>query len=76
MRSGSYQVLIAGNWVILTLGQFILTMKRRSPTLEGFRILFRRPSLVMAEISWRWTFGLALIASLLSQSANTCPLCR
>jgi hypothetical protein len=40
-------------------------MKRRSPTLEGFRILFRRPSLVMAEISWRWTFGLALIASLL-----------
>jgi hypothetical protein len=39
-------------------------MKRRSPTLEGFRILFRLPSLGLAEISWRWTIGLTLIASL------------
>jgi hypothetical protein len=39
-------------------------MKRPSPTLEGFRILFRVPSLGLAEISWRWTFGLALTASL------------
>jgi hypothetical protein len=38
---------------------------KRSPTLEGFRILFRVPPLVMAEISWRWTFGLTLIAALL-----------
>jgi hypothetical protein len=32
-------------------------MKRRSPTLEGFRAMFRRPSLGMAEIAWRWSFG-------------------
>jgi hypothetical protein len=28
-----------------------------SPTLEGFRIAFRRPSLTFAEIAWRWTVG-------------------
>ena len=37
-------------------------MKRRSPTLEGFRILFRVPSLGCAEIAWRWSFGLAVTA--------------
>jgi hypothetical protein len=30
-----------------------------SPTLEGFRVMFRRPSLGLAEISWRWSIGLA-----------------
>jgi len=30
-----------------------------SPTTEGFRIMFRRPSLSLAEISWRWSFGAA-----------------
>jgi hypothetical protein len=39
-------------------------MKRRSPTLEGFRILFRLPSLGLAEIAWRWSFGLAVVALL------------
>lgn len=39
-------------------------MKRRSPTLEGFRILFRQPSLVLAEIAWRWSFGLAVVVLL------------
>ena len=39
-------------------------MKRRSPTLEGFRILFRMPSLALAEIAWRWSFGLAVVALL------------
>jgi hypothetical protein len=34
-------------------------MKRRSPTLEGFRAIFRRPSLGLAEIAWRWSFGAA-----------------
>jgi hypothetical protein len=34
-------------------------MKPRSPTLEGFRSLFRRPSLGFAEIAWRWSFGAA-----------------
>jgi hypothetical protein len=32
-------------------------MPRISPTLEGFRIAFRRPSLTLAEIAWRWTVG-------------------
>jgi len=38
-------------------------MKRRSPTLEGFRTIFRRPSFGLAEIAWRWSFSAA--ASLL-----------
>jgi hypothetical protein len=32
-------------------------MTRVSPTAEGFRAAFRRPSLTLAEISWRWTAG-------------------
>jgi hypothetical protein len=32
-------------------------MPRVSPTLEGFRTAFRRPSLAFAEIAWRWTVG-------------------
>jgi hypothetical protein len=32
-------------------------MSRVSPTLEGFRASFRRPSLTLAEIAWRWTVG-------------------
>ena len=28
-----------------------------SPTAEGFRAAFRRPSLTLAEVSWRWTVG-------------------
>jgi hypothetical protein len=28
-----------------------------SPTLEGFRAAFRRPSLTFAEMAWRWTVG-------------------
>jgi hypothetical protein len=32
-------------------------MARVSPTLEGFRVAFRRPSLAFAEIAWRWTVG-------------------
>jgi hypothetical protein len=30
-----------------------------SPTLEGFRAVFRRPALPLAEIIWRWSFGAA-----------------
>lgn len=40
-------------------------MARRSPTLEGFRLLFRMPSLGLAEIAWRWAVGAALIAAIL-----------
>jgi hypothetical protein len=32
-------------------------MPRVSPTIEGFRAAFRRPSLTFAEIAWRWTVG-------------------
>jgi hypothetical protein len=39
-------------------------MKPRSPTLEGFQVMFRLPSLGLAEIAWRWSFGLALSALL------------
>jgi hypothetical protein len=43
-------------------------MPRVSPTLEGFRAAFRRPSLTFAEIAWRWTVG-ALAWALLLFSA-------
>jgi len=32
-----------------------------SPTAEGFRAAFRRPSLTFAEISWRWVTGATAI---------------
>jgi hypothetical protein len=34
-------------------------MQPRSPTLEGFRTILRRPSFGLAEIAWRWSFGAA-----------------
>jgi hypothetical protein len=39
-------------------------MQRRSPTLEGLQIMFRWPALGLAEIAWRWSFSLAVAASL------------
>jgi hypothetical protein len=39
-------------------------MANRSPTLEGFRTMFRRPSLGLAEVAWRWSFGAATAALL------------
>ena len=33
-----------------------------SPTVEGFRAAFRRPSITFAEISWRWAIGAAATA--------------
>jgi hypothetical protein len=33
-----------------------------SPTLEGFRAALRRPSLTLAEITWRWAVGASAIA--------------
>lgn len=32
-------------------------MSRISPTMEGFRAVFRRPLLTLAEITWRWAVG-------------------
>lgn len=40
-------------------------MARISPTLEGFRAAFRRPSLTFGEILWRWSFGATAAALLL-----------
>ena len=40
------------------------SMKRRSPTLEGFKLIFRRPALGIGEISWRWSFGAGATALL------------
>ena len=36
-----------------------------SPTVEGFRAAFRRPSLALAEVPWRWTAGATACALLL-----------
>jgi hypothetical protein len=40
-------------------------MSRVSPTLEGFRATWRRPSLALAEIAWRWSMGATTCALLL-----------
>jgi hypothetical protein len=48
-----------------------------SPTVEGFRAAFRRPSLTLAEIAWRWTVGLSAIALFcfgLFEYLNTLPV--
>jgi hypothetical protein len=52
-------------------------MSRISPTLEGFRAVFRRPSLTLAEISWRWTVGgasTALFSFLFLEYLDTLPV--
>jgi hypothetical protein len=52
-------------------------MPRISPTLEGFRAAFRRPSLTLAEISWRWTAGgaaTALLSFLFLEYLDTLPV--
>jgi hypothetical protein len=52
-------------------------MPRVSPTLEGFRATFRRPSLIFAEIAWRWTVGAAawaLVFFWLIEFLNTLPV--
>ena len=54
-------------------------MKSRSPTLEGFRVMLRRPSFGLAEIAWRWSFGVAcwlLLAFSFFEYLNTLPVTR
>jgi hypothetical protein len=54
-------------------------MSRISPTLEGFRVAFRQPSLTFAEIAWRWTIGAtasALLAFALFEYLDTLPVTR
>jgi hypothetical protein len=36
------------------------SMKSPSPTTEGFRLIFRRPAIPLAEIAWRWSFFAAM----------------
>jgi|SRR5271168_1188988 len=54
-------------------------MPRVSPTLEGFRASFRRPSLAFAEIAWRWTVGAvgwALVFFWLIEFLGTLPVTK
>jgi hypothetical protein len=55
----------------------ILSTMAISPTTEGFRAAFRRPSLTLAEILWRWTAGAtaaALVAFGLVEYFDTLPV--
>jgi len=50
-----------------------------SPTAEGFRLIFRRPAIPLAEVAWRWSFAVSfwvLAAALLVQYAKTLPVDR
>lgn len=52
-------------------------MSSVSPTAEGFRLIFRRPLIPLAEIAWRWSFGLAtcaLVILFLIEYANSLPV--
>jgi hypothetical protein len=54
-------------------------MHRRSPTLEGFRAMVLHPSLGLAEIAWRWSFGggmVVLCATAFLEYLNTLPVSR
>jgi hypothetical protein len=54
-------------------------MRSPSPTAEGFRLIFRRPAIPLAEIAWRWSFAVALwflSASFLLEYANSLPANR
>ncbi len=49
-------------------------MSSSSPTAEGFRLIFRRPVIPLAEIAWRWACAAALwflSASFLVQYADS-----
>src|SRR3954469_462922 len=54
-------------------------MRSPSPTAEGFRLIFRRPAIPLAEMAWRWSFAAAfwfLSASFLFQYADSLPANR
>lgn len=42
----------------------LAAMPSSTPVRDGFRAVFRQPSVILAEISWRWCFGAALWALL------------
>jgi hypothetical protein len=52
-------------------------MRFISPTAEGFKLVFRRPAIALAEIAWRWSFGVAagfLGAMYLFEYADSLPV--
>lgn len=54
-------------------------MRSFSPTAEGFRLIFRRPSIPLAEIAWRWSFAAAawfLGVMFLFEYADSLPVTR
>lgn len=54
-------------------------MARPSPSLQGFRVIFSRPSFGLAEIAWRWTFAAAagfLLGFAFFEYLNTLPVSR
>ncbi|MGA8271505.1 MAG: hypothetical protein WB919_08080 [Candidatus Sulfotelmatobacter sp.] len=54
-------------------------MSLPSPTLEGFRAAFRRPSLTFAEIAWRWAVGAtaaALVGFYFVEYLDTLPVSK
>src|SRR5437763_4941592 len=54
-------------------------MRSPSPTAEGFRLIFRRPAIPLAEIAWRWSFAIMvwfLSASFLVEYSDSLPANR
>lgn len=52
-------------------------MSQLFPVRQGFRVAFREPAVVLAEIAWRWTFGtvaLALVAASVLAFLDTIPV--
>ncbi|HZQ17726.1 MAG TPA: hypothetical protein VFA90_03310 [Terriglobales bacterium] len=52
-------------------------MRTFSPTVNGFRLIFRRPFVPIAEIAWRWSFAIAawfLCDAFLLEYAKTLPV--
>jgi hypothetical protein len=48
-----------------------------SPTAEGFKLIFRRPAIALAEIAWRWSFAAAacfLVVLFLIAYADSLPV--
>jgi hypothetical protein len=54
-------------------------MSAATPTIEGFRVAFRRPSLTFAEIAWRWVPGSTAVVLFLfyfTEYFGTLPVTR
>jgi hypothetical protein len=58
-KSSNHQIIQSSNLFV-----YPSTVPSSTPVRDGFRAVFRRPSIILAEISWRWCFGAALWALL------------